>query len=182
MRKSITRLSKFLSYILRHDPSSIGITLKDGGWVEIDSLIDAINNSNQPYEIDKKTLEFIVETDEKQRYSISDGLIRANQGHSIDNLNMDYKQIEPPSVLYHGTSEHNYNLIKADGFVKPMSRQYVHLSESYDTAKTVGSRHGKPVVLKLDTVKAQQEGIKFYRSANNVYLTDNNINIKFFSL
>lgn len=52
-----------------------------------------------------------------------------------------------------------------------MSRLYVHLSEDLETAIKVGNRHGKCVVLVIDTEKMINDGIKFYLSENNVWLT-----------
>lgn len=75
---NLIETSKFISLILRHKPETIGITLDEHGWANVDELIRGVN-------IDMKTLEHIVTTDDKQRYSFNKDktLIRANQGHSI---------------------------------------------------------------------------------------------------
>ena len=97
--------------------------------------------------------------------------IRANQGHSIRSLEMDYKPVVPPDVLYHGTATRFLDSIMKTGINK-MSRNYVQLSTDIDTATTVGSRHGTPIILKVDSRKMSDDGIKFYLSNNNVWLTE----------
>ena len=169
--KSLQNTSKFISYLLRHHPESVDLFMDSHGWVGVQDLIDKIN-TNSDYEIDKETLDKIVSTDEKQRYSYSaDGTkIRANQGHSIK-VDIDLEEIEPPTILYHGTSERFIKQIQLDG-LKPMARQYVHLSNDEDTAQKVGARHGKPVILRVRALDMQKAGYKFYRSVNGVWLTD----------
>ena len=118
-----------------------------------------------------ETLEEIVRTDNKGRYSFNDSktLIRANQGHSIP-VDVELKEIVPPNILFHGTATRFLDSIKQQG-IKSMSRLYVHLSEDLETAIKVGDRHGDCVVLIIDTKKMSNDGIKFYLSENGVWLT-----------
>ena len=108
---------------------------------------------------------------EKGRYRMSEdcSLSRANQGHSIP-VDVELKETKPPKVLYHGTAERFLPSIMAQG-LKSMSRLYVHLSGDYETAVKVGKRHGKPVVLSVDTERMMRDGAVFYRSENGVWLT-----------
>ena len=117
------------------------------------------------------TLEEIVRTDEKQRYSFNEDhtLLRANQGHSIP-VDVELEEKNPPDVLWHGTGEKYVASIEAQGLI-PKSRLYVHLSSDVDTAKKVGSRHGKPVVYQVDCRKMAEDGFIFYLSVNKVWLT-----------
>ena len=165
------KLSRFISLILRHKPEAIGIKLDNNGWANVKELIDNINASKKYY-INMDILKDIVATDDKQRYSFNCDMskIRANQGHSI-NVDLEFTPIAPPDELYHGTAIKYLDSILAEG-LKPKSRQYVHLSKDFETAKTVGERHGDVVVLKLDSRRMYDEGVKFYLSENNVYLTD----------
>jgi len=152
-----------LSFVLRHKPDSIGIQLDEQGWVEIELLIEKIN-------ISKSELEYVVSNNAKQRFSISNNKIRANQGHSIKvNLGLTNKQ--PPKQLFHGTTQKNYERIKIDGLLK-MNRNHVHLSQDISTAKQVGSRHGKPIILKIDCERMANEQIQFFLSENGVWLTE----------
>ena len=163
------KLSKFISLILRHKPEEIGITLDEHGWARVKDLINGINNSGR--KIDMETLEEIVRTDAKQRYSFNEDKtkIRANQGHSIK-VDLEFKEFEPPDILYHGTAAKSLDSIKQQG-IKSMSRQWVHLSKDLETAINVGSRHGECVVLLLDAKRMNSEGIRFYLSKNGVWLT-----------
>lgn len=54
----------------------------------------------------------------------------------------------------------------------PKKRLYVHLSRNIDTAVNVGSRHGIPVVYRVNSGRMANDGFRFYLSANNVWLTD----------
>ena len=166
---SKNKLSVFISLILRHQPETIGITLDEHGWATVDELINGINKSGR--KIDMKTLEEIVRTDEKGRYSFSEDktLIRANQGHSIP-VDVELKETVPPDILYHGTATRFLDTIKRDG-IRSMSRLYVHLSQDLETARKVGSRHGKSVVLEINAKQMVNDGCKFYLSENGVWLT-----------
>ena len=167
----ITSLSKMLSYILRHHPESIGLKLDNFGYANVDELISNMSKKNR-VRIDFDTLKYIVDTDQKQRYSFNSDFskIRANQGHSIS---VDLQLIEkvPPNELYHGTATRFLDSILNEGITK-QSRQYVHISSDIKTALKVGKRHGKPVVLILDTLKMYQDGVKFYISDNGVWLCE----------
>jgi len=168
-------LSKFISLILRHKPETIGITLNDNGWANVDDLINGINKSTNKKVncVTLAILEDIVNSDNKNRYSFNNDktFIRANQGHSIK-VNVDLKEVTPPKILYHGTAEKYINSIRANG-LKAMNRLYVHLSDNKQTAITVGSRHGIPIILEIDSTKMFEDGYKFYISENNVWLTNN---------
>jgi putative RNA 2'-phosphotransferase len=160
-------VSKYVALILRHKPYVAGVTLDENGWADVDNLIDRINKTK--YSIDIKLLNDIVATDGKGRYLFNDDKtkIRANQGHSI-NVDVQFKEATPPNILYHGTAERFLESIKAKGILS-MNRCYVQLSQDVDTAFNVGSRHGKAIVLVIDTAKMMSDGYKFWLSENNVW-------------
>ena len=168
--RNMKSASKFISLILRHKPEIIGITLDEHGWADVQDLISGINTAGG-HHLDMDMLEEIVRSDEKQRYSFNDdhSLIRANQGHSIP-VDVELEEKVPPAVLYHGTGEKYVSSIDAQGLI-PKSRLYVHLSMDIETAKKVGSRHGRPVIYTVDCATMVSDGYKFYLSANNVWLT-----------
>ena len=168
--KQKKNLSKFISLILRHKPESIGITLDEHGWADVHELIDGINATGK-HRLDMTSLEEIVRMDEKQRYSFNEdkSLIRANQGHSIP-VDVELKECTPPDILYHGTGEKYVASIDAQGLI-PKGRLYVHMSADTDTARNVGSRHGKPVIYEIDCRSMAADGYKFYLSENHVWLT-----------
>lgn len=165
---SLINTSRFISLILRHKPSEIGIELDEHGWANVAELIEGINKK-QPF--DMAQLEEIVSSDDKQRYSFNEDktLIRANQGHSIP-VDVELKESLPPDILYHGTGEKYVSSINDMGLI-PKSRLYVHLSKDMETAVNVGKRHGKPVIYIVDSKKMAADGYKFYLSVNNVWLT-----------
>ena len=162
--------SRFISLILRHDPQKIGITLEHDGWADTDALLEGMNRAG--YRVSLEELKEIVTTNNKQRFKFSDDYtkIRANQGHSV-NVDVDLKEIEPPSVLYHGTATKYVQSIKNEGLISK-SRLHVHLSSDKETAVKVGARHGKAVVLTIDSARMSKNGFKFYLSDNNVWLTN----------
>ena len=168
--KQLTGTSRFISLILRHKPETIGITLDEHGWADVKELIDGINRSSG-HTLDMELLEEIVRTDEKQRYSFNEDhtLIRANQGHSIP-VDVELQEMTPPDTLWHGTGEKYVSSIDVQGLI-PKSRLYVHLSSDIDTARTVGSRHGNPVIYEIDCHAMVRDGYRFFLSANHVWLT-----------
>ena len=165
---SLKETSKFISLILRHKPETIGITLDEHGWANVDELIAGISKTE---DFDMDMLEEIVRTDEKQRYSFSADhtKIRANQGHSIP-VDVELEKLEPPKYLYHGTGEKYKESIDKLGLI-PKSRLYVHLSPDIETAIKVGSRHGKPVVYRVLAGDMYNDGFDFFKSVNGVWLT-----------
>ncbi len=163
------RLSKFLCLILRHKPETIGLTLDDEGWANVEELIR--KSLDAGVFVDRPMLRQIVEGSDKRRFSFSaDGeRIKADYGHSIP-ISLGRETSEPPEYLYHGTARTSLSSITGNG-LGPGARQYVHLVEDEETALQVGGRHGEPVVL---TVKAQtmyENGFKFYKTASGIWLT-----------
>jgi len=171
MSKKSTDTSKFLSYVLRHEPEAIELSLDKEGWAVIDDLI--LRAGNKGYALDKDLIFDVVESSEKKRFTISeDGLrIRAAQGHSTQQVNITYVEKMPPDILYHGTATRFIVQIRDQGLL-PLSRQYVHLSSDEDTAIQVGQRYGKPVLLKIKAMDMYDKGFKFYQADNGVWLTE----------
>lgn len=165
-----TKTSKFLSLVLRHEPGLIGITLDSAGWANVSELLRACRAHGRPLTRDE--LREAVASDDKRRFSFSeDGRkIRANQGHSIP-VELGYEPAAPPAVLYHGTTEKFLPSIREEG-LKRGSRHHVHLSPDEETARKVGGRRGRPVVLKVESGRMHEAGHMFFRSANGVWLTE----------
>ncbi len=161
---------KYLAYILRHNPAAAGIELDINGWADVGELLRGVQRSGRA--ISLATLEEIVATDNKGRFAFNEdkSKIRAVQGHSFA-VDLQLEERTPPDTLYHGTAEKNLESIKQNGIEK-RNRQYVHLSSDEQTAKKVGSRHGKPVVLIICAGQMAADGFKFYLSENGVWLTD----------
>ena len=161
----VIRVGKKLSYLLRHNPDFVD----KNGWADVSVALNKL-------EVDKDTLDNIVNTNDKKRYSYNDDetKIRANQGHSV-NVDVELEEKIPPVVLYHGTSPQFIKSILRKGLNK-MNRQHVHMSSDIETASNVGQRHSKknkPSILSIDCKSMVKDGYKFYISANGVWLTDN---------
>lgn len=164
------QISKLLSYILRHKPDEFDLTLDPEGWISIDALLDSLRKQGNA--ITREQLNEMVATNDKQRFTISaDNLnIRAAQGHSTRQVNIQYSVQEPPAVLYHGTASRFLASIKQQGLIAG-SRQYVHLSADKETAHKVGARHGVPAILVIETHPLVTQGHSFYLADNGVWLT-----------
>jgi len=164
--KRLIHMGKQLSFLLRHDSEAFSNGLIDKhGWRKVSELV-------KDHKYTKYLLDDIVKTNNKQRYEYNEDetLIRARQGHSI-NVDVNLSEITPPDILYHGTATRFLDSILEKGIVKG-NRLYVHLSKDEETATSVGARHGRPYVLKINAKKMYEDGIKFYLSNNNVWLTD----------
>jgi putative RNA 2'-phosphotransferase len=166
----LVKISKYLSKHLRHEPERLGLTLAPGGWVPVEELLAACARNHFP--VLRAELDEVVSTSDKQRFAFdpTGTLIRANQGHSVD-VDLQLEPVTPPDVLYHGTGQRGVDSILRDGLRK-MARHHVHLSGDVDTARRVGARHGKPVILVIDSAALHRAGHPFYRSANGVWLVD----------
>lgn len=171
-KNKLRDLSVFLCYVLRHKPEDIGLSLDSQGWVSIEDLLAKSNAAGK--NIDRQTLDKIVASDSKKRYSITtDGTrIRTAQGHSSDLVKIIRQAKVPPVTLYHGTAIRFLDSILKNGLV-PGSRHEVHLCEDHATAVEVGRRHGEPVVLCVDAKIMMFKGFEFYQADNGVWLTDN---------
>ena len=169
MADRIVRTSKYLSYVLRHNPAALGLDLDPGGWADVDALLERARADGRP--VDRPLLNRVILHGEKERFTLSDdgAKIRANYGHSI-NVDLDLTPTPPPTHLYHGTARHSLSIIRDEG-LHPRSRQYVHLSSTPEEAKQVGSRHGSPVVLTVDAQSLHKAGHSLYRSTDAVWLT-----------
>lgn len=168
--KKDIELGRFLSLVLRHQPSAAGIRLDANGWADVGQLLAGCRRAGK--KIDMDTLERIVKDNNKQRYSFNEDRtkIRANQGHSVA-VDVELKECVPPDVLYHGTASHVVASIRSEG-IRKGSRQHVHLSKDKETALQVGRRHGMPVLLPVDAAAMVRDGHKFYISENGVWLCD----------
>jgi putative RNA 2'-phosphotransferase len=169
-RRQRTKLSKQMSYVLRHRPDSVGLELDAGGWVEVEKLLVALGRGGK--DVTLAQVQEVVRTGEKQRFSFSDdGLrIRANQGHSVD-VELGLEPVEPPELLYHGTVARFLESIRREG-IRKGSRHHVHLSPDIETARKVGGRRGRPVILIIEAGRMHAAGLQFFVSANGVWLTE----------
>jgi putative RNA 2'-phosphotransferase len=168
--KRLIGVGKYLAKYLRHAPHELGLELQAGGWVLVDDLLAAAEKNGFPISSDE--LVVCVETNDKQRFAfdVSGEMIRANQGHSVE-VDLQLEEREPPEFLYHGMVERFLPSILKEGLVRG-KRHHIHLSKDLETARKVGSRRGKPIILQVDAGRMYRDGHKFLLSANGVWLTD----------
>jgi len=168
--KSRVKVSRFLSLVLRHKPQEIGLTLTEEGWADTKELLQKLKPRFGT--IPMSELEDVVATNEKQRFAFNadKSKIRASQGHSIT-VDLKLEPQVPPVKLYHGTASHFLDSIFKKGLL-PLKRQHVHLSDDLETAKKVGSRHGKVCILELNVAAMVKDEVPFYTSENGVWLCD----------
>ena len=158
-----------MSLALRHNPAAAEITLDKQGWADTNALILGMKKAGHNITLD--ILKDIVLNNDKQRYKFSEDFtkVRANQGHSVKVM-VEMTESQPPNVLYHGTATRFLGSIKNNGLIAK-NRLHVHLSSDRETAEKVGARHGKPVVLTINSAKMYNDGAVFYLSDNGVWLT-----------
>lgn len=168
--KQRTKTSKFLSLVLRHEPECIGLALDPAGWVEVDTLLAALEHHGRG--ITRAELEEVVATNEKKRFAFSEDAtrIRASQGHSVE-VELGYTPQTPPAELFHGTATRFVGSIRTMGLLKG-ERHHVHLSANLDTAVQVGRRHGQPAVFIVRAAAMHAAGHAFFLSENGVWLTE----------
>ncbi|MBW8483559.1 RNA 2'-phosphotransferase [Actinomadura parmotrematis] len=165
--RRLVKVSKYLAKHLRHRPERIGLTLSPDGWADVDELLAAAARHHFP--ITPAELREVVAANDKRRFTLEGGRIRANQGHSVP-VDLALPSVPPPELLYHGTPEGSVEAILRAGLL-PMGRHAVHLSPDTETARRVGARRGRPVVLTVEAGRMAADGRTFQVSANGVWLT-----------
>lgn len=165
------RLSKEVSYALRHAPWEYELEMDEQGWVPIEQLAVSLRFCKEGSMPQEQDFVRMIELSDKQRFEVLNGRIRALYGHSIPHK-IKKNTAAPPALLYHGTSRGIVSQIRKEG-LRPMARQYVHLSADPETAMAVGRRKDSiPVLLIIDALKAANEGTLFYHGNHTIWLAD----------
>lgn len=164
------RLSKTLSHMLRHRPEQYGVALDDEGWVHFDTVLDALaRHDRRMAGLTVDDLRTMMAAAEKQRFELRDGRIRAVYGHSLKGQ-IAHEPATPPALLYHGTSWDALTSIRQDG-LRPMRRQFVHLSPDVETATMVARRRtDDPAIILIDAAKAHASGVVFHDAGDHTWL------------
>lgn len=172
MSLDLTRLSKTMSHALRHAPGDYGLALDAEGWVPVDAFVAALRGRGGALAgVEFADCEAAMAAASKQRFEVEGGRIRARYGHSVARR-IELPPREPPAVLFHGAPPQVAAVIEAEG-LRPMGRQYVHLSTDLATALTVGRRRCRePVIFRVDAARAHAEGQRFYAGEDGTWLTD----------
>lgn len=168
-RRTATRLSKFLSLVLRHRPDDYGLAMDEQGFVDFDSLIDVLVAEDIVAETAEDDVMELVEGSERRRFEVDGKRIRALYGHS-SRIRLDYPPDEPPGVLWHGTTAEHAQRVRSQG-LEPEGRAFVHLSSTEDDARSVGGRHTDfPVLVSVDTRAAREKGLSFHQATELIWL------------
>lgn len=174
---ALEHLSRFLSLLLRHKPSLLGLWLDSDGFTENVNLSSLAQRLRDQRGFDWVTPDHIVEvvdSDPKQRYEIKNGKIRATYGHSVpfvEPLEHPTSLDDLPEVLYHGSTKEASEEILSSG-LKPMGRRHVHLSRLMVDAEEVARRRtDEPVIIAVDTHPAVLDGdVKFRAATEDIFL------------
>merc|ERR1712137_498151 len=165
------RISKSLSYLLRHGAQKERMNIDEGGFIKLSDVLrhKTMKSANE------EMVRHIVATCPKQRFYIEareDGdYIRANQGHSMMELNVDMQEIKDPSrypEVFQGTYLKIWPSIQKEG-LKTMNRQHIHLANGRNAIS--GVRSSVEVLVFINLPLAIQDGIVFLVSMNQVILT-----------
>jgi putative RNA 2'-phosphotransferase len=168
---SDSEMSRALSHALRHDPSAYALQLDPHGWAPIEDVLSALRGLGPEWQnISRQALARCIKGQNQCRHEIEGERVRALYGHSIP-TKIVFRQETPPTLLFHGTVSSKLTEIKRTG-LRPMQRQYVHLSPSCTLAARVARRKGKDIcVLTIEAVAAHEAGTPFYMANGSVWLT-----------
>jgi putative RNA 2'-phosphotransferase len=162
-------LSKLLALLLRHQADAHGLALDPEGFVPLDQVLAAINQKGGWDWVRAEHVEQVIAQQAKRRYEIVDGDIRAIYGHSLATA-ISYPVVEPPDVLLHGTARRFVDVILREG-LRPMNRQYVHLTDDPALAQLTGRRRdARPAILRIEAAQAHTAGVAFFQADNGIFL------------
>ncbi len=170
--KELSSLSRIMAGALRHFPEKLGLMMDGKGWVDISSLIKSIGSGRSGFNwLRIHHIKAVVNTDERGRYQIDGGMIRATYGHSI-NVNLDDLPIADLDQYFYPVTEEEADIIIERG-LHPVDRKKVHLSGTIEKAIEAGRvRAEEPLILLIDGKKAKKDGIKIFKAGKDVYITE----------
>jgi len=177
----VKKLSSILVGILRHFPQQFNVELDEHGWGDVEEIRKAIKNRiDRFYWLKKKHIVALALTDEKGRYQLKEGKIRATYAHTIDVDLSDLPDADV-DVLYYPVTEEEAEIVLEQGLL-PTDRSKVHLSRTLEKAMEAGRmRVDNPVILVVDARKAMEDGVVIKKAGRDVYITDE-IDAKYLSI
>jgi putative RNA 2'-phosphotransferase len=173
-------LSRYLCYVLRHNPADLGIELDERGWTDTTLLLERLATVKQ-VRLNLAELERMVQQDKRQRYSLQGERIRANDGHTLQTVRLVFERVEPPPLLYLGLSKARLSAILDAGTLDPGTAGSdlcddgrIVLTESASEAdqRSGCNPEDQPHIVVVEASRAAQEGVDFYRSASGLYLCE----------
>lgn len=170
--QEMDRIGRIMAGILRHFPDRFGLTMDSYGWVEIGDMVDAIRDAkSRLHWLRPRHIEALVATDEKGRYQIDGGMVRATYAHSID-VNLDDLPECDRDILYYPVSEEEKDIVLEAG-LHPTDRKKLHLSADYESAYSAGSvRIEDPIILEIDAKAAMMNGLDIRKAGTTVYVSE----------
>ncbi|KAF9266733.1 hypothetical protein L218DRAFT_955842 [Marasmius fiardii PR-910] len=179
------RVSKTLSWLLRHGAQSEGLKMRPDGYVKVTDLLS--NPKILSQSLDLAGLQAIVQADAKQRYSliseknevgVEEWWIKANQGHSLKSVQLELQPVLsfsdiPSGLAIHGTNKQAWGAISKQGLSK-MKRNHIHLAQGLTGQAISGMRKSATIFIYINVPLALSEGVKFFLSDNGVVLTEGN--------
>ncbi|KAL9549605.1 hypothetical protein MBANPS3_005126 [Mucor bainieri] len=189
--KEEVQLSKLLSYLLRHGAVKEKLSISSDGFVAVNDILARPKFKHVTFE----QIQYLVDHNDKKRYELvqtpeGEWLVRASQGHSLKTIKSDdmMERITGPleTPVIHGTTLQAWSQIKQQGLSK-MGRNHIHFAVGLPDDPNVksGIRKSSQVFIYIDVDKARQgrneqstendegeDGIVFYRSKNNVVLSE----------
>ncbi len=168
--QELEQIGRTMAGVLRHFPEKFGLEMDDQGFINLREFVNALKNQSKRYHwLRPHHIIAIIETDPKGRYQISNDMIRATYGHSIE-LNLRLPTENIPDSLFYPTTPEEADILLETG-LKPSDRKMVHLSKTYNDALSAGKvRTGEPIILEIDARKAIDEGIVIGQAGRTVFL------------
>ncbi|XP_077387265.1 tRNA 2'-phosphotransferase 1 isoform X2 [Festucalex cinctus] len=176
------RLSKSMSYALRHGANQMGLHLSSDGYLFVEDVL--AHPQFRSYKLED--IETMVATNDKQRFKLrphpQDGRlqIRANQGHTMQVTDLELTPVlagspDCPAEAVHGSYMRNWSAIRQQGLSR-MRRTHIHLAPGLPQEDGVisGMRKDCNLAIFIDVPKALADGIEFFWSENRVLLTTGN--------
>jgi putative RNA 2'-phosphotransferase len=171
------RISRFLSYLLRHQPKEYPVSFDREGFVSWQEMVETVQDRFQ--EVTEADIRSVVTGLDKKRFELKNDKVRATYGHSFP-VDLGLEAVEPPAELYLGTARDLAKSILRDG-LKPRDRRYVHLSPSLEESLAVGRRRDpSPLLVVVDARRAHAEGVRFF-AAGPLFLSEH-VPAKFLSV
>lgn len=155
------RISRFLSYLLRHRPKEHPLVFDPQGFTDWQAIVELVQE--RYYDVTEDEIRAVIIDAQKRRFELREEKVRATYGHSFP-VDLGRAAAQPPTMLFYGAAHDLAQAMLRVG-LKPRDRQYVHLSISAEEAEAVARRHDPaPAVIVVDAQAAHEEGILLYES------------------
>ena len=163
---SAERFSRWMAYVLRHNPERYGLQADPHGYVDFEEFLRAA--ARRYPALPAEQLRGLIASAGPTRFDVTEGRIRARYGHTFPAAPVG-APADPPAQLYHGADAALAPRLLAEGLA-PTDRTMLHLSDTVQDAVAVASKRAEQVaVIRIDARAAQAAGVPFYRESK-VYL------------